>query len=56
MFDTFLGHTVKYWLELEKKARKLDVVKLIEEIAELRGKVSFYESRIDEMNVFRKIV
>lgn len=51
----FLGHTIKYWLELEKKARQLNAVKLLEEIAELRGKVSFYESRLDEMDKFRKL-
>ena len=53
--DTFLGHTIQYWIELQKKARQLNVVKLLEEIAELRGKVSFYESRLDEMDDFRKL-
>ena len=42
----FLGHDPKYWLELEKYAKKLDITDFIEEIATLRGKISFYESRI----------
>jgi hypothetical protein len=47
--DTFLGHTMEYWLELQKKAEELAVTDYIEEIAKLRGKVSFYESRIQQM-------
>lgn len=47
---TFLGHEIPYWLELEKKARKLKEVSLIEEISFLRGKVNFYESRLRQMN------
>jgi len=53
--ETFLGHTIPYWLELEKKAKQLNVVKLIQEIAKLRGKVSFYESRLEEMNTFKRL-
>lgn len=48
--ETFLGHPFKYWVELEKKAEILDVVDYVAEIAELRGKVGFYESRIKQMN------
>jgi len=47
-----LGHSLEYWIELEKQAKSLDYDKLIEEIARLRAKVSFYESRIEEMNHF----
>lgn len=52
MEDTFLGHTPQYWLELERKARELDAVDYIDEIATLRGKVSFYEDRITKMHNF----
>jgi hypothetical protein len=48
--DTYLGHDIKYWLELQKKAEELKVVDFIQEIADLRGKISFYESRIKQMN------
>jgi len=48
----FFGHTASYWLELECNAEKLDVVDYIEEVSRLRSKVSFYESRIDQMNDF----
>lgn len=51
--DLFLGHPISYWLELQKRADKLDVVDLLDEIAELRGKVSFYESRFDQIETFR---
>lgn len=50
--DTFMGQSIAYWVELHKKARILNVVKWLEEIAELRAKVSFYESRIKEMTNF----
>ncbi len=49
---TYLGHPIEYWIELQDKADQLGVVKWLEEIAELRGKVSFYESRVKEMNKF----
>lgn len=52
--ETYLGHTVKYWLELERRAEKLDVTDWIEEVAGLRAKVSFYESRLDQIDTFRK--
>jgi plasmid maintenance system antidote protein VapI len=50
--DTYLGHTADYWLELQLR---VDILgrsdeKYIKEIAELKGKISFYESRIKEMN------
>lgn len=52
--ETYLGHDAKYWLELEKKARELNVVDFIEEIVSLRGKVNFYESRIEQLANFMK--
>jgi hypothetical protein len=47
--DTFLGHSISYWTELEKMADKLEVRDYIQEIVDLKGKVSFYESRIKQM-------
>ena len=51
--DLFLGHTVKYWLELQQQVDTLNLKDMIREIAELRSKVSFYESRIKQMEMFR---
>jgi hypothetical protein len=48
--EIYLGHTAEYWSELQKKVDQLNCEDLIEEIVELRGKVSFYESRIKECN------
>lgn len=49
-----MGHEHGYWLELQRKAETLNAVHLLEEIATLRSKVSFYESRIKEMEVIMK--
>lgn len=49
----FYGKPISYWIELDRKARELNVENLIDEIAELRAKVSFYESRIEEMNMIK---
>ena len=58
--DTFLGRPVKYWCELQIKfdkehARPLETADLLEEIALLRAKVSYYEDRIRQMAAFAKI-
>jgi hypothetical protein len=45
----FMGHKIDYWLELEQRANTLDSSKWIEEISKLRGKISFYESRVKQM-------
>ena len=49
----FLGHPPKYWLELERRFKAenggLRANDLLEEVIELRGRIAFYESRIDEM-------
>lgn len=47
---TFLGKDTAYWMELQQRAEELKVDKLIEEISMLRGKISFYESRLDELH------
>ncbi len=42
----FLGHDIDYWLELKARADNLNISELIEDICQLRGKVSFYEHHI----------
>ena len=54
MENLFMGHEYGYWAELEERAQKLKVVDWLDEIAQLRAKVSFYESRIEEMDDFKK--
>jgi len=53
--DLILGHSFEYWMTLQQRAEELKVVDLIEEIAKLRGKLQFYESRIEQMESLRKI-
>lgn len=48
--EIFLGHPLAYWIELEKRARVLNVVHLLEELTAAHGKIGFYEKRIREMN------
>ena len=53
----FMGHDMEYWAELERDAIKNDKTDYIQEIANLRARVSFYESRINQLHKFmvRKI-
>lgn len=48
--DKYLGEKPNFWLELKKDAEKEGKTNYIREIANLRGKISFYESRIKEMS------
>jgi hypothetical protein len=54
MGQEFLGHDVGYWVELQRRAEALEVTDFIQEIAELRGRLSFYESRLDVIERFRR--
>jgi len=47
----FLGYPMNYWIELQKRAQGESGFKsdLLIEIANLKGLVGFYESRIKEM-------
>ena len=56
MEDLYLGKPMKYWLELERLPKKMKYEGLILEIANLRSRVSFYESRIEEMARFVELV
>jgi hypothetical protein len=54
-FDKFLGESIPYWIELRRRVdcaglNSLRTSALLAEIHELRGRLSFYESRIKEMN------
>ncbi len=52
MIEMFLGHTAGYWLELDLRMKQefsFEAPRLLEEIVAMKGKISFYESRIKEM-------
>lgn len=50
--DKYLEHPPEYWLALQQRAENLQADTLISEIAILRAKISYYESRIHELNNF----
>lgn len=56
MLTTIYGETPDTWWEVMKnsKAAGADFMAAMREIAELRSKISFYESRIKAMNDFMK--
>ena len=49
----FFGKPFDYWLELERQAKNLNATKLLDELAYMRARVSFYEERIDDMSKFK---
>lgn len=54
----YMGHDGKYWSELQKHVELMGgikVEKLINDNAKLRAKVSFYESRIEDMVSFGQL-
>ena len=52
-FDLFLGKPVDYWLALQERAECLNVTGLLDEVASLNARVSYYERRFDEISEFR---
>jgi len=61
LLDKFLGEPVSYWIELQRRLNENTppeeyptVKRLICEVAELNAKLSFYERRVYEMNIFRE--
>jgi hypothetical protein len=57
--DRFLGEPVGFWIEVKKWYSKgyadpPQVSRLMKELYELRARVSFYESRVKEMNELRE--
>ena len=53
----FLGKPSSYWIELESRAvdSKPENANYLQEISDLRGKISFYESRIKECAQFLEV-
>ena len=52
----FLGETVDYWLKLKSEFENKNLTfDYFKEVLALRIKVSFYESRLDEMNRIKNI-
>jgi hypothetical protein len=51
--NQFLGHEFSYWIQ--RQVENINVEHLINECYRLRSKVSFYESRIIEMNNIREL-
>ena len=49
----FMGHGMDYWIALQERADRLQVSDLVEEIAKLHAKVSYYETRLADMERFR---
>ena len=54
--NRFLGETIEFWIELKNTSDISDTTGLINEIASLRARVSFYEDRIKDMERFRKTI
>ncbi len=50
----FMGKPMSYWIELNTQAEIKGVEEYIKENALLRAKVSFYESRIEQMYQHKK--
>lgn len=53
--NDFLGKPLSYWIEIDKDLKDKDTSQLINEVCTLRAKVSYYESRINELSEFMKI-
>jgi hypothetical protein len=56
-----MGRPTLYWIELQERCEALgsvdlmeDIVSLVKENQRLRGRIAYYESRIDQMNIIRK--
>mgnify|MGYP001573552995 CR=1 FL=1 len=52
--DTFFGRPIEYWTELQARfdkaqAQPLEVADLLQEVALMRGKISYYEDCIKQM-------
>lgn len=51
---TLMGITASQLADYKRFAEEKDVVRLLDELHDLRGKVAFYESRVKEMNQFKE--
>jgi hypothetical protein len=57
----FMGRDIIYWIELQARVEEInaqgfmdDIVGLVKENKRLRGRIAYYESRIDQMNLVRR--
>ncbi len=50
MEQIFLGKPFSYWIKLNDEILEKGTDELLQEVIVLRGKVSYYESRIKEMH------
>ena len=50
----FMGKSPAYWVEIDRRVQeeRLDT-DLLQEVVRLKGKISLYESRIEQMNMIR---
>ena len=56
-YTTYFGRPAAYWQELQARFEKLharpaETADLLQEIGELRGRLSYYESRVRELATF----
>lgn len=51
----FLGEKISFWYELKKRHEAKCDIELLREITDLRGTISFYEDRLDQIEKFRKV-
>ena len=49
-----MGKSPAYWVEIDRRVQeeRLDT-DLLQEVVRLKGKISLYESRIEQMNMIR---
>jgi len=54
MEEHYLGHTMKYWLELNNLTKELKLEDLLEEVVKLRGQLDFVKDRLAQIEVIIK--
>lgn len=55
MEDNYLGHNMQYWVNLNSRPKEFGFEDLLQEIADLEGKLAFIESRLNQINTLLKI-
>ena len=51
--DLFLGHTIDYWLELERVVKVEGVEHILDDLVIANAKVRYYEMMLDRMQVYK---
>ena len=54
MEEHYLGHTIKYWIELNKRTKELNLENLLEEVVKLRGQLEFTKDRLAQITSILK--